>query len=148
MEALQRDDRATVTVGSREVEQAREVDAFLSGRKAAVTVDLGADRRHTLPSELAELVLTLVELVGRGSTVTVGSIPTEITTTVAAGMLRMSRPSLMKLVRAEEIPSHKVGSHTRLYTRDVLAFRRRQLESQSAAFDELRALEEEWGVVD
>lgn len=108
----------------------------------------GADHRLELPPELAGLVLTLVELVGRGSTVTVGGIPTEITTTVAAGMLRMSRPSLMKLVRAEQIPSHKVGSHTRLFTRDVLAFRRQQLERQSEAFDALRALEEEWGVVD
>ncbi|MFC8045184.1 helix-turn-helix domain-containing protein [Nocardia sp. NPDC057353] len=140
-----------MTVGQREVEQARELNAFLADRKpneAVVTVGVGADQHLELPPELTEIVLTLVELVGRGSTVTVGSIPTAITTTVAANMLRMSRPSLMKLVRAEQIPSHKVGSHTRLFTRDVLAFRRQQLEHQSEAFDELRALEEEWGVVD
>ncbi|MET7773635.1 helix-turn-helix domain-containing protein [Nocardia sp. NPDC005366] len=60
----------------------------------------------------------------------------------------ISRPSLMKLVREEKIPSHKVGSHTRLHSKDVLAFRRAQLEHQSKAFEELRALEEEWGVLD
>lgn len=54
----------------------------------------------------------------------------------------------MKLVREEKIPSHKVGSHTRLHSKDVLAFRRAQLEHQSKAFEELRALEEEWGVLD
>lgn len=114
----------------------------------SVTVTDVSGRSLTLPAELAKLVLTLVDLVGQGTTVTVGSIPTEVTTTVAASMLRMSRPSLMKLVRDQQIPSHKVGSHTRLYSKDVLAFRRAQLERQSKAFDELRALEEEWGVVD
>ncbi|WP_254854115.1 helix-turn-helix domain-containing protein [Nocardia donostiensis] len=101
-----------------------------------------------LPPELATLVLELVDLIGRGCTVTVGSIPNEVTTTVAARMLNMSRPSLMKLVREGRIPAHKVGSHTRLYSKDVLAFRRSQLERQSKAFDELRALEEEWGILD
>ncbi|UGT58970.1 helix-turn-helix domain-containing protein [Nocardia asteroides] len=72
----------------------------------------------------------------------------EITTTEAADILRMSRPALMKLVRSGQIPSRDVGSHTRLRTSDVLAYRRGQLERQSAAFDELRAIEEEWGVVD
>ncbi|MEU6828516.1 helix-turn-helix domain-containing protein [Nocardia beijingensis] len=97
---------------------------------------------------MTSLLLRLVDLVGQGCTVTIGSIPTEVTTTVAATMLGISRPSLMKLVRQEKIPSHKVGSHTRLYSKDVLAFRRAQLERQSKAFEELRALEEEWGVLD
>jgi len=85
---------------------------------------------------------------GRGCTVTIGSIPDEVTTTVAARMLNMSRPSLMKLGRDGQIPSHKVGSHTRLHSKGVLAFRRAQLKRQSEAFDELRALEDEWGGLD
>lgn len=152
MATLLRDDRATVAVSSREIEQARDVREFLSEHpsetSAAVTVDAGTDRRLTMPPELATLVLELVDLLSRDCTVTIGSIPTELTTTVAAGMLGISRPSLMKLVREQKIPSHKVGSHTRLMSKDVLAFRRAQLERQSKSFEELRALEEEWGVLD
>ncbi|ONM50777.1 hypothetical protein B0T44_08960 [Nocardia donostiensis] len=134
----------------RAIEQARSLQEFLSDRDSAsgVTVRSGADQQLVLPPELATLVLELVDLIGRGCTVTVGSIPNEVTTTVAARMLNMSRPSLMKLVREGRIPAHKVGSHTRLYSKDVLAFRRSQLERQSKAFDELRALEEEWGILD
>ncbi|MFE7743826.1 helix-turn-helix domain-containing protein [Nocardia sp. NPDC057455] len=150
MATLQRDGRAAVAVTPREIEQARNVRAFLGDRStpAAVTVGAGVGQDLTLPPELTALLLRLVDLVGQGCTVTIGSIPTEVTTTVAASMLGMSRPSLMKLVREEKIPSHKVGSHTRLYSKDVLAFRRAQLERQSKAFEELRALEEEWGVLD
>jgi excisionase family DNA binding protein len=148
---LQRDGRATVAVTPREIEQARTVGAFLSDHHSiatAVTVGAGAQQSLTMPPELAALVLQLVDLVGQGCTVTIGSIPHEVTTTVAAGLLGMSRPSLMKLIREKRIPSHKVGSHTRLYSKDVLAFRRAQLEQQSKAFEELRVLEEEWGVLD
>ncbi|WP_245671508.1 helix-turn-helix domain-containing protein [Nocardia amamiensis] len=151
MATLQRDDRATVAVSSREIEQARNVGAFLGDHRstpATVTVGTGPDQHLTVPPELAAVIFKLVDLVGRGCTVTIGSIPTEVTTTVAAGMLGISRPSLMKLVREERIPSHKVGSHTRLYSKDVLVFRRAQLEQQGKAFEELRALEEEWGVLD
>ncbi|NEW55764.1 helix-turn-helix domain-containing protein [Nocardia cyriacigeorgica] len=151
MDTLQRDGRATVAVSPREIEQAREVQAFLDDTGsllASLVVAAGpsASRNLTMPSELSALVFHLVDLIGRGCTVTIGSIPNEVTTTVAARMLRLSRPSLMKLIRDGKIPAHKVGSHTRLYSRDVLEFRRAQLEAQSQAFDELRALEEEWGI--
>ncbi|MGW5230383.1 helix-turn-helix domain-containing protein [Nocardia niigatensis] len=151
MATLQRDDRATVAVSAREAEQARVVHEFLGEHRSAptaITIGAGTEQHLQMPPELAALVLELVDLVGRGCTVTIGSIPTEVTTTVAAGMLDISRPSLMKLVREQRIPSHKVGSHTRLYSKDVLAFRRSQLEQQRKAFDELRALEDESGFLD
>ena len=75
-----------------------------------------------------------------------GSIPSELTTTTAAGMLGISRPTLMKLVHAGEIPAHKVGSHTRINADDVLAYREQIRNRQRAAFDELRAFEDAQGL--
>ncbi|MFE3541937.1 helix-turn-helix domain-containing protein [Nocardia sp. NPDC059177] len=150
MDPLLRGDRATVSVTTREVEQAGLVRDFLGDASPTLSVHVhGAPETHlTVPAELTSMILQLVDLVGRGCTVTVGSIPAEVTTTVAAQMLNISRPTLMKLVREQKIPSHKVGAHTRLLSRDVIDYRRAQLARQSAAFDELRALEEEWGVTD
>lgn len=37
-------------------------------------------------------------------------------------MLGMSRPTLMKHVREDRLPAHMVGSHHRLFSKDVLAF--------------------------
>ena len=146
MATLQREDRATVAVSPRALAQARDVHSFLTRHHEAapeVTVDAGRQQSLTMPHELAALVLQLVDLVSRGATVTVGSIPDEVTTTVAASMLGISRPSLMKLVRDKKIPAHKVGTHTRLKSKDVLALRRSRFEEQRKAFDELRELEQE-----
>lgn len=52
----------------------------------------------------------------------------------------------MKLIAAGEISSHKVGSHARVKTADVVAFRKLRLERQRAAFEEFRALDEELGL--
>jgi len=54
----------------------------------------------------------------------------------------------MKLVRGQKLPSHKVSAHTRLFSRDAIEYRRAQLSRQSAAFDELRALEEQLDISD
>lgn len=150
MDPLLRGDRATVSVTTREVEQAGNVRAFLGDAQPTLSVQAGdgPDALLTVPAELTSVILQLIDLVGRGCTVTVGSIPAEVTTTVAAQMLNISRTTVMKLVREQKIPSHKVGAHTRLFSRDVIGYRRAQLARQSAAFDELRALEEQWGITD
>ncbi|HZK04577.1 MAG TPA: helix-turn-helix domain-containing protein [Actinomycetaceae bacterium] len=73
---------------------------------------------------------------------TIGTLPKELTTTTAAGILGVSRPTLMKMIGRGEIPAHKVGTHSRLFSRDVLEFRRAQREDARKAFEELRELED------
>lgn len=99
--------------------------------------------RQVLPPELAQLLARVVETVAKGGTVTVETIPEELTTTAAAGMLGISRPTLMKMVKHGEIPAHKVGTHTRLRTDDVVNVKQRRLEKRREAFEELRQLEDD-----
>lgn len=99
-----------------------------------------------IPSEILGLMTRVLDAVARGERITLGTIPDELSTAVAADQLGVSRPTLMKLISAGAIPSHKVGSHTRLRTEDVVAFRRSRLERQRKAFDEMRALDEELGL--
>ena len=72
---------------------------------------------------------------------TVSAIPQEVTTSTAAAMLGISRPTLMKLVTDGAIPAHKVGTHTRLLSGDVLEVKRARRERERAAFAELLELE-------
>ncbi len=78
---------------------------------------------------------------------TLMSTPEELTTTAAADMLGVSRPTLMKLIEAGEIRSHKVGSHSRLRSADVLELRTKRAAARKIAFEKLRELEEEVGEV-
>lgn len=97
----------------------------------------------TLPSELSALLTNILETIARGGTVTVGSMPEDVTTTTAADLLGVSRPTLMKMITKGEIESHKVGSHTRIKSAHVFDFKRARLARQRQAFEELLELEDE-----
>ena len=47
----------------------------------------------------------------------------------------MSRPYLIQLLDAGEMPYHLVGKHRRIALRDVLAYRKRRGEARRAALD-------------
>ena len=95
-----------------------------------------------LPPDLARFISNVLNGLTRGP-LSVQSLPEELTTTTAAEMLAVSRPTLMKWVKAGELPSHKVGSHTRLKARDVLDFRAHLRSEREAAFGALRAWDEQ-----
>jgi excisionase family DNA binding protein len=81
--------------------------------------------------------------VAGGATVSIGALPEELTTTVAAKQLGVSRPTLMRMIQGGEIESRLAGTHHRVRTADVLAVKRARLERQRKAFDELRELEDQ-----
>lgn len=155
-EHIAREDRTVLSLTSDEVEQARAFNERIhatrgtSNSKDGYTITLATSDTEPLllPTELAGIFSQLLDIVSRGGTVTVGSIPTEVTTTTAAKMLGISRPTLMKLVRDEALAAHKRGSHTRLFSKDVLSYRDAQQSRQSDAFERLRALEDELGIED
>lgn len=121
-----------------QIQQAREVVSAIEGQaNPTVRIQIG-ESSHEIPAQLAGLVEDLVKRVAEGQHVSVGGAPEEITTTVAAKMLGMSRPTLMKLVREHRIPSRSVGNHTRLRTRDVLVYKKSMWEARDQAFERLR----------
>lgn len=60
----------------------------------------------------------------------------------------MSRPTLMKLVREDKIPSHKIGTHTRLRATDVRAYREQLIGQRRQAYEELLELDEQAGITE
>lgn len=125
-----------------------EAKATLRATDAQVAQAASVDEAqlvNALPPELAHLVQIALGIIARGGTVTIGSIPSELTTTTAADMLDISRPTLMKLIKDGALPSYKVGSHTRLRASEVVAYREAQREQRLAALADLRAYEDDLG---
>lgn len=137
-------DRDVLFVDERDQQQAQALMSRLPLLSARFTAAVDrAGSAVPVPDELSALIAHVVQAVALGHMVTVNAMPEELTTTAAAQLLGVSRPTLMRKINAGEIPSRKVGSHTRLRTVDVLRERQARRQRQLAAFNELRALEDD-----
>jgi excisionase family DNA binding protein len=72
----------------------------------------------------------------------------ELTTVEAGKLLGMSRQFLIKLLERGEIPFHMVGSHRRMYARDVLAYKTKRDANRRKILDDLARTEQEQGTYD
>lgn len=122
-------------------EDVKLLHSGLAGTEAEIEVTL------RLPRESAKKVLALLD--GEQS---VGAVvipaKQEFTTTEAAAILDMSRPSLMKLIQAGRIGFRKVGRHHRVPATAIQAFRERQREEGAATITALGELANRVGQLD
>ncbi|KYH45177.1 helix-turn-helix domain-containing protein [Branchiibius sp. NY16-3462-2] len=137
---------SAILTGERDAALARDVLQTLEGPTGELSVARDAESPRPLPRELGQLLQDVLESIASQSSVTVRALPDELTTSTAASVLGVSRPTLMKMVKNGEIRAHKVGAHTRLRREDVTAARRARRERERAAFAEL--LEAEGDEVD
>ena len=107
-----------------------------------MTVEIG-DATHELDARLIEAVIGLVDLVQRGVSVQLDGLPVELTTGQAADILGISRPTVAKLVDAGDLPSTMVGTHRRIPTHEVFAYRERARRARKKALDEIVELSDE-----
>lgn len=124
-------------------ELARGVLNQLEGPAGSLVVERDGHRAAPLPPELGKLFQHVLSVLARGGTVTVGGLPNVLTTSAAAELLGVSRPTLMKMINDGKIPSHRVGSHHRLASDDVFIALRAKRDRERAAFARLLELEDD-----
>jgi excisionase family DNA binding protein len=105
-------------------------------------VDLEDGRQVALSRSTSALLEAVLHVAAKGGKVTFTTLPSEMTTAAAAALLGISRPTLMKKIRDKEIPAHKVGSHTRVKTDDLMKFKAARNAKQKKAFADLRKMSE------
>jgi excisionase family DNA binding protein len=125
-------DREVQAEASKLVEEAK--DRQVGG----VTMTLEDGSQVELPTTLARFIVNMVQSIAADGTLTTNSLPEELTTTVAAQVIGVSRPTLMKMISRNELPSKRVGSHTRLVRSDVLGLRARRQVARVEAVEDLR----------
>ncbi len=99
-----------------------------------------------LPATAVRLLTDVLGQLAEGRAVAVMSEDAQLTTQQAADMLNVSRPHLIKLLEAGEIPHQMVGTHRRILLRDFRVYRRKQAEASAAALDALVAEAQELGM--
>ena len=60
-----------------------------------------------------------------------------LTTQQAADLLNVSRPFLVKLIDAKELPSFKVGRHRRVFKSDLLTYKENSLKEREKILQKL-----------
>jgi len=63
-------------------------------------------------------------------------------------MLSVSRQFLVQLLEQNQIPFHMVGTHRRVYARDLLAFKAKRDSARRKTLDDLARTEMENGLYD
>ncbi|MCL2463491.1 MAG: helix-turn-helix domain-containing protein [Micrococcales bacterium] len=90
-----------------------------------------------IPDEVRDVLVHVVDAMKQGQGITVAPLSTRLTTSQAAEFLGISRPTLVKLLEAHEIPFEKTTRHRRVRLDDVLAFRERRRVERRAALEEM-----------
>ncbi len=133
-----------VTPSRAEVNLAQESSlrlASMLGEQSEYQIQL-VDNGHrsealTIPAVAMRLLVEALSEIASGHAVTLLPIHTALSTQQAAELLNVSRPYLIGLLEAGEIPFHKVGAHRRVRLRDVLAYKEASDTARLAVLDEL-----------
>ena len=107
-----------------------------------------AGHRVELPAPLFDFFARMVQAMEEKKTVLLMSEDEAFTTQAAANHLGVSRQHLVDLLEAGTIPFHKVGTHRRVYFRDLVAYERARDTDRRHALDALANAIDEAGLYD
>ena len=115
--------------------------AFLRTDRALTLTVAGAHGRETvqLPPSVGALLLEILQNMAAGSVVGVLRRDAELTTQQAADYLNVSRPFLVGLLEAGDVPFRKVGTHRRVRFEDLRRYKYATDAARRSALDELSA---------
>ncbi|WFE31576.1 helix-turn-helix domain-containing protein [Micromonospora sp. WMMD975] len=99
-----------------------------------------------VPVSMRDVLTRIADVLASGRGVAVVPVDRELTTTEAAGLLGVSRPTLIKLLEAGEIGYSRPNSSRRIPLEQVLAYRDRRGQARRAILDELTADAVEMGM--
>jgi excisionase family DNA binding protein len=120
--------------------------ALTKGRARGAAL-VGPDgERLDLPPEVFEIFRAVVEALSQGLAITIAPHQMILSTTEAADILGVSRPTLVRLLEAGEIPFQQPGRHRRVRLADVLAYHERAGRRRSAGLDQMVADAEDAGL--
>jgi len=99
-----------------------------------------------IPPSIYRVLAAAVAAMARGNAVAIVPVHHELTTQQAADLLGVSRPYLVKLLDAGDIPHHKTGSHRRVYFEDLMKYREVRDAERRKALAELTRKSAEYGL--
>jgi excisionase family DNA binding protein len=125
----------------------REIQQLYEKLRTAEAKLVGPDgKSQVLPNNLYSFLCRLLDNLKAGHSVTILQSNAELTTVEASKLLGISRQFLIGQLDKNEIPFHMVGTHRRLYARDVLAYKAKRDTARRKTLDDLAQAEYAEGI--
>jgi excisionase family DNA binding protein len=98
-----------------------------------------------IDSAVAALMQRLLADLAAGHAVTIVQSNRDLTTFEAAEILGVSRPYLIRLIERGDIPCHRVGTHRRIRSADLLAYKAKFDKRRDEALAEITRISQAHG---
>jgi excisionase family DNA binding protein len=142
----QREAALPLTISEADQRQVLELYQKIQRSRAKL---VGPDgKTQNLPVSLYEFLVKLIADLCEGQSVAIVQNDAQLTTVEGARMLGVSRQFLIKLLERGDIPHHMVGTHRRIYVRDLLAYKAKRDSNRRKILDDLTRAEAEEGLYD
>lgn len=129
-----------------DIAEGRPVRVGLGSPAAAPLSSDVADDNHEsldLPRAAVETLLQLARAMSQGKRLRLVVHESDLTTQAAAELLGVSRPHVIALIERGELDCRMVGTHRRLRSEDVLAYRERSYAQRRSAVQKAQRLSAE-----
>src|SRR5258707_5153819 len=124
-----------ISIQPHDAAKLRDVGQLLRRGSAKLVGEKG--EQAALPEPLHDLLMEIVRNLENGRSLILMPEEQQLTTQRAAELLGMSRPYLIRLLDAGEMPYDLVGKHRRVALRDVLAYAKRRADARKAALNKM-----------
>jgi excisionase family DNA binding protein len=128
--------------------QVHELHELLAREGKALLVGRGGEPALEIPDTVFELLRQILHSMEQGKAISIVPIMQDLTTQQAAEMLGVSRPFLVKLLNSDALPFHMVGTHRRVYLRDLLAYKERRDHERHLAINRIAQAADDAGLYD
>jgi excisionase family DNA binding protein len=135
-----------VSIRKTQKEQIRELRRLVQQGGAKLVAPDG--RQMEIPEPVHDLLLAILKNLQTGKAISIVPEHRQLTTQRAADILAISRPFLVGLLESGQISFHMVGSHRRVYLRDLLDYKRQRDQARHEAINNMARAEMEAGTYD
>jgi len=139
-------EREPILAEGAEIERVADLERMLAdGSESATRAQLigPTGEQMDLPVPLYAVLLRAAHELAVGNGISILPVEAMLTTQEAADILNISRPHLIKMLEANEMPFRMVGTHRRIKLQDVLAYQRYQDEQAQIGLANMARLGQE-----